>query len=321
MNFKVAFTALLVLILLGIRPASGADAEWLVRGIQAPVSHSSNGFKQTVSPAGEGVWRVHVSCSSTPIGSESPAPAFLPKPGVPGTFRFPRSLEEGFQSGQSAWERGTVILQWVASELRLNREDLRPQDALSVLSRRSGRCSGLANATAALFLAAGYDARTVGGLLITENGPVQHRWLEVRLPKAGWVGTDPTLGFWVLTPRYLCYGRTVELLPSVETLKAPIGDLPFGPSNGVFMRPDRGSSFRCRVIAACGGQLVAVLRDEGGEERRAPLRPDGLFSALLPGRWTLEILKGSRSLRRVSIDIRPGEDSSLAFKLGEQDCS
>ena len=188
---------------------------------------------------------------------------------------------------------------------------------MSILERGSGRCSGIANATAALFMAAGYEARTVGGLLVTERGPIPHRWLEVRLPRAGWVPTDPTLGFWVLSPRYIAFSRTVEVIPDIRILQRPPENLPFPRAgDGLYFRPDRGLNFRCRIVGACSTGLVAVLRDAAGEERRALLQPDGVFSGLLPGQWILEVRDGSRNLRRVAIELREGEERSLALKIG-----
>jgi len=297
--------------------AVAVDAEYLLRGVQQPVARFVNGYTQSVVAEGDALWRVQVSCSSTPVGSFAPAPPLVPGKGVPESFRLPDSLLQHFRSGQNAWERGTEILRWVSVELKLKKDDTAPQDAASILERGSGRCSGIANATAALFMAAGYEARTVGGLLVTDRGPVPHRWLEVLLPRAGWVPTDPTLGFWVVSPRHIAFSRTVEVIPDISTLRRPPEDLPFPRSgDGLYVRPDRGLNFHCRVVGACSSDLVAVLRDAAGDERRALLRPDGVFSGLLPGQWILEVRDGSRSLRRLSIELKAGEDRSLALKLG-----
>ncbi len=314
---KKVFLLLVPVLLLGIRPAAGAEAEYLLHGVQGPEARAVNGFTQTVLQEGEGNWRVHVSCSATPIGSQSPAPPLVPTETVPRSFRLPETLLADFTEDQSAWERGTEILRWVSSELKLRREDGGPQDAVSVLSRGSGRCSGVANATAALFMAAGYRARTVSGLLFTESGAVPHRWLEVDLPNAGWAPTDPTLGFWVVTPRYISFAGTVEMIPEIRPLRLPPDEPPFPQSGtGMFMRPDQGSNFRCRVIGTCSDRLVAVLRDRAGEERRSLLRPEGVFSGLLPGHWVLELLDGQRSIRKIAIELKAGEERSLALKIG-----
>ncbi len=298
-------------------PAGGSEAEYLLRGVQVPEPHAVNGLIQTVLRERDGLWRVHVSCSATPIGSHSPAPPLRPVAGVPTEFRLPQSLLLRFSAGQSAWERGTEILKWVSSELKLKTENDRPQDAESVLRRGSGRCSGVANATAALFMAAGFQARTVSGLLVGDQETIPHRWLEVALPNAGWVPTDPTLGFWVVTPRYISFGRTVELVPEIRPIRLPPEKLSFPRTDsGMYLRPDLGSKLRCRAVGNCTDELVAVLRDGVGEERRSRLSPEGVFSGLLPGRWVLEVVDGERSIRKFVVEVKADEDSSLALKIG-----
>lgn len=313
---KLLFTLIPVLVFL-IRPAGATEAEYLIRGVQVPEARAVNGFIQTVVPEGQGLWRVHVSCPAIPIGSNSPAPRLAPMERVPQNFKLPQSLLSRFFEDQSAWERGTEILRWVSTELQLKAEDRQPQDAISVLGRGSGRCSGVANATAALFMAAGYNARTVSGLLVGEDDTVRHRWLEVNLPNAGWVPTDPTLGFWVVTPRYISFERTVELIPEILSLRSPPMESSFSQSGeGILVRPDLGSKFQCRIIGACHDRLVAVLRDRAGEERRRSLRSEGVFSGLLPGRWVLEVLDGQRTIRKLAINVKEGEDRSIALKIG-----
>jgi len=302
-------------------PVRAEEAEWLFRGEQAPVDHVVNGYAQTVLALSDGSWKVHVSFSESPIGSNSQAPPLRSLEKVPASFCLPQSLEKRIENFDGAWERATEILRWVSSEIRVSSDEDGPQDAVSVLRRGSGRCSGIANATAALFMAAGYDARTISGLLLTERGMTRHRWLEVFLPGAGWVPTDPTLGYWVITPRHVVFDRTVEDLPQVETIQAPGDDTGFGLMDGKLLRPDRGSDLRCRIIGECPFEILAVLSNEHGDERRTLLNPEGVFSGLLPGRWKLELFRGHRMIRRMPIDVKKDGSNTLAVKLGRQDCS
>lgn len=70
---------------------------------------------------------------------------------------------------QSDREKLIAIHDWVASNIKYDVEDFlappieKPQDALSVLRRKSGVCSGYSSLTAALLRASGIPARVVGG--------------------------------------------------------------------------------------------------------------------------------------------------------------
>jgi hypothetical protein len=52
---------------------------------------------------------------------------------------------------------------------------------------------------------------------------------------------------------------------------------------------------------------MAILRDVGGDTRRAFLTPEAHFEDLLPGRWILEIHSEESILERRKIDLREGD--------------
>jgi len=52
---------------------------------------------------------------------------------------------------------------------------------------------------------------------------------------------------------------------------------------------------------------VAILRNDGGEVRRARFAPEARFEDLLPGRWVLEIHSEESVLERRPIDLREGD--------------
>jgi hypothetical protein len=187
--------------------------------------------------------------------------------------------------------------------VRYRPDDRGPQDARSVLRRRAGRCSGLANASAALLRAAGFEARTVSGLLMADGSAIPHRWLECRLPDAGWVGCDPTLGLWVMTTSHLAFGRTVERLPTIERVAGGDPDLAVLPRRGRWpVRPNRGASLTCRVRSPVDGAAIRLL-GPWNEERRSEIETEAGFAGLLPGRWQLEVLVGDRVVERLRLRL------------------
>jgi|GEM_PF-831219 len=300
-------------------PLSAQEAVYRVRGRQLPVSSAANGHLQTVTTDADGVTVVQVATSWAPIGATGTRATVLaagPRR-VPEGFVLPRNLAHRVRPEDGAFDAATAVLDWVTARVRLDPEDQAPQDAWSVLSRRRGRCSGLANVAAGLLLAAGFEARTVSGLLVDRGDPVPHRWVECRLPAAGWVPTDPTLGLWVVTPRHLAFSDAVTDPPEVETVllrDAPLDLLP--QHNGRRLRPNQGSELVCRVV---GGIPVrwptAVLTGPAGETRRSLLQPEGRFSHLLPGVWHLTVELDGRILERRRVELRLGALNTINLDL------
>ncbi|MCD4748847.1 MAG: transglutaminase-like domain-containing protein [Thermoanaerobaculales bacterium] len=297
----------------------GAEATYILAGGLRAVEHSVNGFSQSIRSIADGGAMVQISVSESPVGTRGGWEPVWVGEGVPGRagFDLPLSLGSRLQPGQDAYTRATEILRWVDGNLDIDTGDQGPQDALSVLRRGVGRCSGLANAAAGLLMTAGFRARTVSGLLVSDDGVVPHRWVECRLPGAGWVPTDPTLGFWVVTPRHIVFSDTVLEPPQVRVVvEAPeLGVLPI--LDGRPIRPDRGAELVCRVIGTSERQIVAVLRGGSGEERRTVLGPEGRFSGLFPGRWFFELEVSGRIVQRRVLDLGPGSTHSLAVDLDQ----
>ncbi len=313
---------LLLIAGFGVPQAAGTEASYRLRGGDMPINHSVNGFSQAVEVLGDGLVQVQVGVPAVAVGGEPGG--FESDPwvgeGVPVGFDLPARLRSSLSPDLDAYTRATRVLQWVERALSLDTSSGGDQDAVSVLRRGGGRCSGLANATVALLRAAGFEARTVSGLLVSADRVVPHRWLECRLPGAGWVPTDPTIGFWVVTPRHLAFRDTVTNLPVVEVVDPP-GDHPRYPRvDGVPIRPDLGSELVCRVVNPCGGPLVGVLRGEGGVELRTTIEGEGRFSGLLPGRWRLEVRRDSEVVARQTFDLEDGQHYNLAVRIEDELC-
>lgn len=292
--------------------AAAEVADYRVMGGDPPVAHACNGFVQEVRADGTGGYLVHVATSLAPIGANGrfrlTAPADSAR--VPPDFELPRRLDRELRSTSDPWQAATRVLEWAARRMSVSISDSRPQDARSVLRRGYGRCSGVANATVALLLAAGFEARTVSGVLVGLDGrAVPHRWLECRLPEAGWVASDPTLGLWTITPRHVVFSETVTAVPEIEVLAAGDDGLARLPTrNGRIVRPNRGADLVCRLPHPLPpSPPVAVLRGAGGEIRRSLLDPEARFAGLLPGRWLLEVETETGVVERRELVLKAGD--------------
>lgn len=301
-------------------PAQSEEARFLVTGAE-PVAAAANGYLQEVQPGSDGAFEVHVVTSLNPIESIGSYGGILAGAGpeVPEHFELPKRLSGQLTPDLEAWDAATLILEWVASHLAVDTGDDGPQDAVSVLARGRGRCSGLANAAVAMLRAAGFEARTVSGLLVGDDEVVPHRWIECRLPAAGWVPSDPTLGLWTVTPRHLVFAGIVETQTVVEILESGGDGLNRLPrQGGRLLRPNLGADLVCRLdSSATEPAYLAVLRGSGGEERRARLDPEARFSGLLPGRWVLEVEAGGEVVKRQAFVLRSGGYHSYTVTGGE----
>jgi len=297
----------------------GADeAVYLMRGPVLPQPHNANGYAVGVRELADGSVEVHVETSLNPIGARGTYAGLDagPRPPVPEGFKLPQGLRSDLRPEIGAWEAATAVLEWVSGHLRLVDDDRRPQDAVSVLRHRGGRCSGLANATAALLLAAGFEARTVSGLLITGREAIPHRWVECRLPGAGWVPTDPTLGWWAVTPRHVPFEDAVEQIPEITISEPAAGDLDRLPRVGTTLfRPNQGAELVCRLGDVKEKRTAIAWLQSGTDRRQAILGPEVRFASLLPGRWLLVIELEGRVVEQREFILRSGVVNSYVVRL------
>jgi hypothetical protein len=311
-----AVAAFLVVAWAAVGPAQ--EATYIVDGDQLPIAVAFNGFVQSVTRSSEGTARVQVAAVPSPIGAEGPyvAVAQTRDSSLPRTFDLPPDLRSDLRPDLSAWEAATRVLEWVAKHVQLDAGDSQPQDAVSVLARGSGRCSGLANATTALLMAAGFEAKTVSGLLITDGEVIPHRWVACRLPVAGWVATDPTLGLWAVTPGHVAFADTVEVLPEIRVIDAGEDGLDRLPRRGGRpLRPNLGSELVCRIVDAEGPVDAVAILNGSGQEHRAVLDPEGRFSALLPGRWRLVVIADGEVVEDRQLDLEAGQVHSFNVSM------
>jgi hypothetical protein len=305
------------LFLLAAGIAEADQAVYLMRGPVLPRAHSVNGYAVELRDRPDGAVEVLVETSLQPIGAHGTYSEIRgPRPAVPAGFELPAELRADLRPEIGAWEAATTILGWVSRRLALVEDDRQPQDAVSVLARRGGRCSGLANATAALLLAAGFEARTVSGLLVDDRRAIPHRWVECRLPGAGWVPTDPTLGLWAITPRHVAFDDAVLEAPSIE-IREPGGDelLRMPRTGATLVRPNVGAELVCRISNPRPGSRPVATLLRGTDRRLAILGPEARFAGLLPGRWLLEVEIDGRVVERRELTLKDGAVHSYVVRL------
>jgi hypothetical protein len=308
---------LAVLSVLFPSTTAGEEATYLVLGGDTPIARSSQGFSQTVRTVEDGT-EVRIETALTPVGARGTYADVCEgtTPEVPGGFELPKRLSKRLRPELDAWQAATLVLEWTADNIAVDVEDGGPQDATSVLKRGRGRCSGIANAAVALLQTAGFEARTVSGLLVGDDGPIPHRWIECQLPRVGWVASDPTLGLWIITPRHIAFADTVVDVPEVRVLNSSgdgLGRLPM--HGGRLVRPNRGADLVCRLAREWEHDApVAVLRGQGGEIRRSRFDPEARFSDLLPGTWLLEVESKGSVVERRRLVLRSGDFRSYVVE-------
>jgi len=298
--------------------AHADEAVYLMRDGMLPVPRAANGYVVEVVRGADSSARVRVESSVNPIAAAGTYAEVLVglRPAVPDGFRLPAELRTDLRPEMTAWEAATSVLEWVTDNLELIGDDRRPQDAISVLGRGGGRCSGLANATAALLMGAGFEARTVSGLLVEGRRAIPHRWVECRLPGAGWVPTDPTLGWWIVTSGHIAFPDTVERAPRVEVVVPPQGQLTGLPRVGTTMvRPNEGAELVCRLAGSLGAGQTIISLQRGSERRQAVLGEEVRFADLLPGRWVLIAEIAGRVVERRELVLKEGVVHSYVVHL------
>ncbi len=312
---------LVALCMLGATWGAAQEATYVVTGGQPPVDVVANGYVQTVTMVGEDRVEVRVAAILGPIGSKGAYKEVLNREivEVPPNFDLPTRLRSELRPELSAWEAATRILEWSARHVTVDVSDNQPQDAVSVLARGYGRCSGVANATAGMLLAAGFEAATVSGLLVSDDGFIPHRWVACRLPGAGWVHTDPTLGLWTVTANHVAFADAVEDPPIVRVIEQPADGLAALPRRGGLpLRPNLGSDLVCRVVGdGDDDAVVAILRGAAGAIHRVALDPEGRFTALLPGRWRLTVMVGDEVIEERELELRSGQLQSFVVTMPE----
>ena len=227
------------------------------------------------------------------------------------------------------YEAISKILAWVARNIDYDLDRSQSQEALDVLDRRSGYCTGVARLTVALLRSVEVEAREVAGYILSDEEPGTseisggyHRWIEARLPDRGWVFSDPLRSHHYVPANYLrlsseqllpekgIEGLLIERQDNLETV-----DLYPWATAGIRARrnQDRRLAAALRVQVADTGRGVAEL--SGPTERRIHSLNDGrtTFVGLDPGTYRLLLLLpgGRLVVREIELDGRERRAFSL----------
>ena len=213
-------------------------------------------------------------------------------------------LARGVATGsRTRYEAVTRVLVWVARNVAYDLDRQAPQDALAVLARRRGYCTGVARLTVALLQALDIPAREVPGFLVAPAAATIpagfHRWVEVRYDDVGWVFSDPLLALHYVPATYVRLASEA-LVPEPESTpgrllgrqdqRLPIDLLAEAPARVTVRRNDgarRSAALQVTVGGATAGR--AVLEGSGVRRVRALDHGESTFVGLEPGSYLLRV--------------------------------
>jgi hypothetical protein len=141
-----------------------------------------------------------------------------------------------------------------------------------------------------------------------------------RLPEAGWVHTDPTLGLWTVTPSHVAFEAAVVDVPVVRIVQSGEDGLEHLPRrDGRPVRPNLGSELVCRIVGSRPETAaVATLHGRSGDIHRVELNPEGRFTALLPGRWRLVVTADGRTIEDRQLELSSGQLHSFVVVIPDE---
>jgi hypothetical protein len=212
----------------------------------------------------------------------------------------------------------TQVLEWIARNLAYDLDRAAPQDAATVLARRTGYCTGVARLSVAMLQSLGIEARDVPGFLVAPAGATLpagfHRWVEVHYADVGWVFSDPLLALHYVPATYVRLASEA-LLPGPEIIpgrllerrdrRLAVDLFTEVPSrltlrrNGVVRR---AAALQVTVGGAGGG--YAVLEGAGIRRVRALAGGESTFVGLEPGSYLLRVEVTGTSPRYKRIILR-----------------
>jgi hypothetical protein len=266
-----------------------------------------------------GVATVDVDLS--PLRSRQP---FTMPTGIEGGAPIPLLARAVAAGAATRYDAVTRVLQWVARNVAYDLDRGAPQDAASVLARRSGYCTGIARLSVALLQALDIPAREVPGFLVAPAGagvgsrmPAGfHRWIEVHFDDVGWVFSDPLLALHYVPATYVRLASE-SLLPQAEQLPGRMlarddrrvaVDLFAEASPQLSVRRNGVARHAAALQVTVGGAAAgrAVLEGEGMRRVRSLDRGASTFVGLEPGSYLLrvEVPGASPSLKRVILRDR-----------------
>jgi hypothetical protein len=226
---------------------------------------------------------------------------------LPTSFVLPSEFSEMKARTDSAVELTTRVVEFVSERITLDENDQGPQDGVSVLTRRRGRCSGRANLAVGLLRKVGIPARVVRGIVVNETGARWHRWGEAWLGPLGWISFDPGAAVGLVSVRYLPVqgageGATLSGVRLERINESGYTALPL--RSGMRVLPIGGVTVRC-LAPASDRVITALLVGPDGSRWARRGRGEVVFFGMLPGHYRI-VWRGA------------GHPSVLDLQLGGQ---
>lgn len=257
-------SALLLLSALAGTAVAEEVAVYRARGADARLfdQYDNDGYALSVAAGPDGAIELTVRVSDAPLQTAAPYggarkrdPALAP---AADRDAFARRLAEGSATEEEAVRR---ILVGLRGELRYDPDRLRRQDPAAVFASRRGYCVGFAELAVDLLRRVGISARTIQGILRTEQGAdhfeaaiggAYHRWIEVHYPDCGNVFSDPSASVNGVDARYIPFARRSIARPRELAVEA------VGPLSG---------NLSYRSIAAGGASIRVRAAAKPGDVR------------------------------------------------------
>jgi hypothetical protein len=271
--------------------------------------------------------RIHVDLA--PLASRQPfrAGELPPADGAP--VRLARAVAADARTRHDAVSR---ILSWIAANIRYDLDRFAPQDAGSVLVRRSAYCTGIARLSVALLEAIGVPAREVAGYVV-DGLPAGgrsgfHRWIEIHYDDRGWVFADPLASHHFVPATYLrLASSTLEsdlpgpaLLLSRHEAVRQVDLRSAAPAALVRARPNGDDRHLAVLRLRTNAALPAKARIEGAglSVQRELVAGEAVFYGLPPAIYELTIWSGGHwaAERRVAIERPVWNEVEVAIDPG-----
>lgn len=232
----------------------------------------------------------------------------------------------------SRFEAVSRILAWVAANVRYDLDRAAPQDAASVLQRRSAYCTGVARLTVALLDALAIPAREVAGYVVDDLPGSQrsgfHRWVEIFYEDRGWVFADPLASHHFVPASYLRLASSVIetdlpgpalLLSRAEALREV--DLK-SPAPGGRVRVRANGEERYAAVLELQTDAVspaAAVLEGAGLRLQRPIVDGGVrFFGVPPAVYSLRVWSGGRIAAERQIEIDRKEWKALTVTIGRE---
>lgn len=284
--------------------------------------YANGGYRLEVLADGS----VSVAIEAAAMRSRTPFVAPDRTPGSSPRAALARALAAGATTRYQAASR---ILGWVSANIAYELERSLPQDADSVLSRRSGYCTGVARLTVALLDELGIEAREVPGFVVTGGagavGRGFHRWVEIFYPDRGWVFSDPLVTHHYVPATYLRLASE-EVLPGGEAGgrllqrddQVRAVDVFPGVAPGVRVRRNEDRQMASALQVLVDDEIatgVATLEGEGVRLTRAVAAGSTTFVGLRAGTYQLR-LRLDRALIERSVAIPARVRQAVLVPIG-----